>query len=874
MRTINSIFKTFLVALLLAVQVHFAYAQSAALLPVAPQQFFDKNGNPVSSGSVGYYIPGTSTPKMVWQDDSQTTPWTNPITLNAGGWPPNNKGIYGNGTYRQIIKDKYNNIISDQPTSATGSGGGSGTSVGDGNSVGTILTWSGMIAPNQYQFAYGQSLSRATYPELYQAITLLSNITCIGGNTTLTGISDTSSIPIGAAVEGNCIVVGSTVLSKTINTVTLSIAANISTTTSARFFPYGNGNGTTTFNAPDLRGKVIPGRTNMGGVVSSNLTSAYYGSSPDAVGANGGAQSKTLIASNLPPYTPAGTIAITPNPHNHTYSQAVSVNSWQPAGSGAFSASTTSNTSSTNLTAAFTGTPQGGTSTAFAIIPPSITMNYIIKVTPDTSVSGLFGVASIGGMQGIITCGANITCAGNIISAIAVPLDTSSNYTWTGLNTFDGSVAVTGNLGILYPVTSNVVDARSSVHTIDTSTSANNAQFLNSTEFISTTGSSHIGVDNDGDRVSLYASITGRAGSGNIWGINTVTQADASFPTNGIIQGYELDFNNHNADRGAIPGFGGLASPYAIAQTITGASTFKSTAALMVATAVPHTIWYRGLGCANGIEYECFWDYSNAPTSYSDQGFHTNSLDTSLATLSGSALRIGNGQKISARNAANSADLLLFQVDGTDTLNIGQDGSIPNVVLHRPTVPGVDNVLSLGTAAFRWADVRSSLFNGQAVNFGSGGTVAYTTSPVFATSQDTNSNGSAPAISYRRTDNHGSGQLITVQNYRGTNSTNANVIYGQLTGVAVDATASSEDGEFRIATMAGGALANRFIVGAGIYSGLATGGDQGIGTINVSGGYRVNGAAGLSVTKTVRAAGGASDCTLIFTGGLLTGGTC
>ena len=113
MKTANSIFKIFLVALLLAVQVHFAYAQTAALLPVAPQQFFDKNGNPVTSGSVGYYIPGTSTPKMVWQDDSQTTPWSNPITLNAGGWPPNNKGIYGNGTYRQIIKDKYNNIISD-----------------------------------------------------------------------------------------------------------------------------------------------------------------------------------------------------------------------------------------------------------------------------------------------------------------------------------------------------------------------------------------------------------------------------------------------------------------------------------------------------------------------------------------------------------------------------------------------------------------------------------------------------------------------------------------------------------------------------------------------------------------------------------------
>lgn len=31
---------------------------------------------------------------------------------------------------------------------------------------------------------------------------------------------------------------------------------------------------------------------------------------------------------------------------------------------------------------------------------------------------------------------------------------------------------------------------------------------------------------------------------------------------------------------------------------------------------------------------------------------------------------------------------------------------------------------------------------------------------------------------------------------------------------------------------------------------------------------------GLSVTRTVRTSGGASDCTLIFTGGVLTGGSC
>lgn len=436
MRTINSIFKTFLVGLLLAAQVHFAYAQTAALLPVAPQQFFDKNGNPVTSGSVGYYIPGTSTPKMVWQDDSQTTPWTNPITLNAGGWPPNNKGIYGNGIYRQIIKDKNNNIISDQPTSATGSGGGSGTSVGDGNSVGTILAWSGMIAPNQYQFAYGQSLVRATYPELLQATTLLTDIICTGGSQTVTGIADTSNIPIGAALEANCIPAGSVVTSKTLSSVNVSIAANISNTMSGRFFPYGNGNGTTTFNVPDLRGRVIPGRNNMGGVVSSNLTSTYYGSSPDAVGANGGTQSSTLSQSNLPNVNFNVSIPSGQGAHTHNVNNVKGQGAYpaQPGGDSSASSAPANFTTTSSTLPSMTGTAaSGGSGTAFAIIPPSITMNYIIKVTPDTSVSGLFGVASIGGMQGIITCGIGLTCSGNNIDAISsVPSGVLFRYTAVG----------------------------------------------------------------------------------------------------------------------------------------------------------------------------------------------------------------------------------------------------------------------------------------------------------------------------------------------------------------------------------------------------------------------------------------------------------
>lgn len=45
-------------------------------------------------------------------------------------------------------------------------------------------------------------------------------------------------------------------------------------------------------------------------------------------------------------------------------------------------------------------------------------------------------------------------------------------------------------------------------------------------------------------------------------------------------------------------------------------------------------------------------------------------------------------------------------------------------------------------------------------------------------------------------------------------------------------------------------------------------------TITATTSFSANGTAGLSTTKTVRAAGGAADCTLIYTMGLLTGGSC
>lgn len=53
---------------------------------------------------------------------------------------------------------------------------------------------------------------------------------------------------------------------------------------------YGAGNGTTTFNLPDLRGRVIAGRDNMGGTAANRLSETFFGVSPNTLGNSGGTE--------------------------------------------------------------------------------------------------------------------------------------------------------------------------------------------------------------------------------------------------------------------------------------------------------------------------------------------------------------------------------------------------------------------------------------------------------------------------------------------------------------------------------------------------------------------------------------------------------
>lgn len=507
---INRLNALLLAGLMAFAQIAPTWAQqptTASLLPNGVQQFFTPNGKPISNGSVTHYVPSTTTPKTTWQDSAETTPWPTTIPLNSGGFPAsgsNIHGIYGDGSYRQIVKDQYNNVIWDVPTaSASGSGGGGGPSIGDGQLPGAMQPWAGFVAPPNWAFAFGQALSRTTYSNLLANITYTSTVVCGSGSPTITAIADTSQITVGAAFEASCATPGLAVVSKTASTVTLNGNANVSGTVTGTFFPWGDGDQATTFNVPDMRGVVAAGRPNMGGTNRNNLTATYFGVATDGIGPTGGSQSITLAQNNIPPYTPTGSVAITDPGHTHTLpGNAMSSGAGATNGTGIGFAGNVTNSAFTGITAAYTGTPQGsgkaagatiakvgagytnGTQTLtvvggtcstppqftvtvsgnvltgsptlltagacsilpaspaattggggsggtlsiswsldpqvpFSTVQPTTIVNWIIKVLPDTSASIATGVSSLGGMTGVLACGAGLSCTSNTVNVVS-----------------------------------------------------------------------------------------------------------------------------------------------------------------------------------------------------------------------------------------------------------------------------------------------------------------------------------------------------------------------------------------------------------------------------------------------------------------------
>jgi microcystin-dependent protein len=135
---------------------------------------------------------------------------------------------------------------------------------------------------------------------------------------------------------------------------------------------YGVGDGSTTFNIPDIRGRVIAGKDDMGGSSANRLTDADDGLNGDTLGDTGGGETQALVTANQPAYTPTGTVPVT----NGT----LLVKTGGAVVGTVVGSDMIWGTSIVNVTAAFEGVAQGGTSTAFGIVQPTIIGNYILRI--------------------------------------------------------------------------------------------------------------------------------------------------------------------------------------------------------------------------------------------------------------------------------------------------------------------------------------------------------------------------------------------------------------------------------------------------------------------------------------------------------------
>jgi microcystin-dependent protein len=162
--------------------------------------------------------------------------------------------------------------------------------------VGMVLPFAGDSAPTGYLMCFGQSVSRATYSGLFGVIGVL----------------------------------------------------------------HGAGDGVTTFNLPDLRGRVIAGQDDMGGTSANRLTGLTNGVNGNNFGAVGGLETHTLSA-----------FEVAPHQHKDGFYSADTGSGLTANIRGAAAAVSGTNETLTKMSVG--GSPHNN-------IQPTIIMNYLIKI--------------------------------------------------------------------------------------------------------------------------------------------------------------------------------------------------------------------------------------------------------------------------------------------------------------------------------------------------------------------------------------------------------------------------------------------------------------------------------------------------------------
>lgn len=246
--------------------------------------------------------------------------------------------------------------------------------------AGVVANYAGRVAPDGWLMCYGQAVARAAYAALFTAlcpslgaftvtiaspgvVTLNAHGLQIGDRVRL---FTSGALPTGLTANTDYYVAATSfaantfTLSATLGGAAINTSGTQSGTHTVQLFAHGAGDGSTTFNLPDYRGRIVAGCDAMGGTAAGRLTSAGAGIYAGAMGAAGGTETHTLTAaqSGMPS-------------HSHSIAYVTTSGGDFTAGS-----------SGANDKGTGTATAAAGGSSASAAhqnVQPTITANYIIK---------------------------------------------------------------------------------------------------------------------------------------------------------------------------------------------------------------------------------------------------------------------------------------------------------------------------------------------------------------------------------------------------------------------------------------------------------------------------------------------------------------
>jgi microcystin-dependent protein len=146
---------------------------------------------------------------------------------------------------------------------------------------------------------------------------------------------------------------------------------------------YGTGDGSTTFNVPDLRGRVPAGMDTMGGTGAGRLTTSSGGLDGTTLGATSNNATHTLAASEIPSITSNGSNSLALPSGNYVVAPVGFANYSTQGGSTEFEATGVNDFSivlnpSASGNVAVTSNNTGGA--AHTIVQPTLVCNYIIRI--------------------------------------------------------------------------------------------------------------------------------------------------------------------------------------------------------------------------------------------------------------------------------------------------------------------------------------------------------------------------------------------------------------------------------------------------------------------------------------------------------------